>query len=96
MQPTALIINDTIFQKAMMLIKHLFDLIEYCLFRGHVGTLAHFWGIRPVVSQAESVLGEGAGPHLQDRSQEDGDSRQDEDNGAGHSLFPGREEHMVR
>lgn len=66
-----LLINDTIFQKAMVMMKHLFGLTESYLFTGHVGTLPHLWGIRAVVSQADRVLGEGAGPHLQDRSQED-------------------------
>lgn len=44
----------------------------------------------------DRALAEGAEPHLQDRSQEDRDPCQDEDDGASHSLFPGREEHMVR
>lgn len=39
---------------------------------------------------------EGAESHLQDGSQEDGDPRQDEDDGAGYSLLPGGEELMVR
>ena len=47
-------------------------------------------------SQVDRALAEGAEPHLQDGSQEDRDPCQDEDNGAGHSLFPGRKEHMVR
>lgn len=44
----------------------------------------------------DRALAEGAEPHLQDGSQEDRDPCQDEDDGASHSLFPGREEHTVR
>lgn len=32
----------TIFQKALMMMKHLFGLIESCLFRGHVGPCPAF------------------------------------------------------
>lgn len=91
-----LIINNAIFQKTMMIMKHLFSLIGFRLFRGHVGRLSP-----PLRYRARAFsgrwgsgdLGAGTKSHLQDRSQEDGDPCQDEDDGACHSLFPGREEH---
>lgn len=89
-------IKDAIFQKTMMIMKHLFSLIGFRLFRGHVGSLSP-----PLRYRARDFsgrwgpgdLGAGTKSHLQDRSQEDGDPCQDEDDGARHSLFPGREEH---
>lgn len=87
--------KDAVLQERAMMGKHLFGLRGSCLFRGH--TKSPF---PPLHASGQCFLrrtgpwwGWGAGPHLQDGGQEDGDPSQDEDNGAGHSLFPGREEH---
>lgn len=83
------LIRNATCQKTKMVMEHVFG---SCLFRVQVGPL----GTRPGLSKADGALVEGAEPHLQDRSQEDGDASQDEDDGAGHSLFPGRQGHRVR
>lgn len=75
------------------MVKYLFGLIESCLFRDHVRTLPQPPRHRASGFPGRQTPGEGAEPHLQDRSQEDRDPSQDEDKGAGDPLFPGGEEH---
>lgn len=63
------------------------------------------WAVRQLLPALEALAlcflrcwcsGWGAEPHLQDGSQKDRDSRQDEDDDTSHSLFPGGEEYAVR